>query len=92
MVDPENIKCNFCGRSADEVVLLISAPEQHSPVPAFICDDCVVMSVNVMRDEFAKRGITQDNYYEHIPKNMRKKIAKKNKEKRKAKENAKKKH
>lgn len=72
-------KCSFCGKDVDNVVLLIASQIED----AFICDDCVVQCVNVASDYFHKHNITDDNYYDQLPKNKRKKIAKENREKRK---------
>lgn len=43
----EPIKCSFCGRTAEQVQSMIAGPE------AYICDACVVSSVDILRNNLA---------------------------------------
>ncbi len=43
----ENIRCSFCGRSAEEVPSLIAGPD------VYICDTCVANSVEILRHHIA---------------------------------------
>jgi ATP-dependent Clp protease ATP-binding subunit ClpX len=39
------MRCSFCGKSRDEVEKLVAGPG------AFICDDCVGLCVEILREE-----------------------------------------
>lgn len=45
--DHDNVVCSFCGRSSDEVNSMIAGPG------AFICDRCVMSSLEILRKEVA---------------------------------------
>ncbi|MCS7035268.1 MAG: ATP-dependent Clp protease ATP-binding subunit ClpX [Saprospiraceae bacterium] len=47
--------CNFCGRSADEVVMLISGLEAH------ICDDCVEKAREIVEEQLDRAGNSKKN-------------------------------
>ncbi|MDF7826814.1 ClpX C4-type zinc finger protein [Pontiellaceae bacterium B12227] len=46
------MKCSFCGRSEEEVEVIVSAAEQQ----VNICSDCVEICNNIIAEERAKAG------------------------------------
>lgn len=44
--------CSFCGKHQDEVKKLIAGPPQkHTSQPAYICNECVMLCMNVLEEE-----------------------------------------
>ncbi|MDX9753746.1 MAG: ATP-dependent Clp protease ATP-binding subunit ClpX [bacterium] len=44
--------CSFCGKHQDEVKKLIAGPPQkHTSQPAYICNECVLLCMNVLEEE-----------------------------------------
>ncbi len=41
------MKCNFCGKSRDEVVVLVA-----SKTEATICDECIMLSLELLYKDF----------------------------------------
>ncbi|MCR5177992.1 MAG: ATP-dependent Clp protease ATP-binding subunit ClpX [Lachnospiraceae bacterium] len=44
---PEEIRCNFCNKTQDQVRKLIAGPSG-----VYICDECVAVCANIIEDEF----------------------------------------
>lgn len=57
--------CSFCGKSQHEVVMLIAGPT------VFICDECVVLSVLMLKNKYPKtfveNMIEQTKYMKQHP-------------------------
>ncbi|HZV12881.1 MAG TPA: ATP-dependent Clp protease ATP-binding subunit ClpX [Candidatus Kapabacteria bacterium] len=47
----KNIRCNFCGRTQEEVVSMIAGPN------VYICDVCIQHSVDILRSNAQKRAL-----------------------------------
>ena len=60
--DKKNIRCSFCGRSQDLVKKLVAGPP-----PLFICNECVTLCSDVLKDEGEKTEILKKK---DIPKPM----------------------
>ena len=50
---PKNLYCSFCGKSQHEVKKLISGPS------VFICDECITLCADIMRDELPQATLGQ---------------------------------
>ncbi|MEC9485979.1 MAG: ATP-dependent Clp protease ATP-binding subunit ClpX [Prosthecochloris sp.] len=53
--DYQTVVCSFCGRSSDEVNSMVAGPD------AFICDRCIMSSVEILRKEISAIKQTQPN-------------------------------
>ena len=49
----KNLYCSFCGKSQHEVKKLIAGPS------VFICDECIDLCNDIIRDEVAQEGVSQ---------------------------------
>ena len=50
MAKQSNLHCSFCGRSRDEVKILIAGQEGH------ICENCVEHAQEIIMQEIAGKG------------------------------------
>jgi ATP-dependent Clp protease ATP-binding subunit ClpX len=46
---PKVVYCDFCGKSSDEVKLLIAGPRVH------ICNECVDLCTGIVRDQLEEK-------------------------------------
>lgn len=53
MSDDKTLYCSFCGKGQDEVRKLIAGPS------VYICDECVELCNDILRDEFGEEDISQ---------------------------------
>lgn len=59
----EMIHCSFCGKPQDEVRTLVAGPQRNingQPCQTFICDECVELASDIVRDILAKSARTQE--------------------------------
>jgi ATP-dependent Clp protease ATP-binding subunit ClpX len=54
-VTEKNLYCSFCGKSQHEVKKLIAGPS------VFICDECIDLCNDIIRDELPANEITKDS-------------------------------
>ena len=47
--------CSFCGKSQDDVLVLIAAP-----VSAFICDECTSLAADMVDDARFERRVKEE--------------------------------
>ena len=53
MSEDKTLYCSFCGKGQDEVRKLIAGPS------VYICDECVELCNDILRDEFGEEDISQ---------------------------------
>jgi len=46
MLDPEPLRCSFCGKTEDQIRKLVFGPG------VYICNECVSLCVEIIKDEF----------------------------------------
>ena len=52
--------CDFCGKSRDQVFLLVESPTAH------ICDQCVDLSVTIINERLAHKKALENGSYNYI--------------------------
>ena len=50
-----DLHCSFCGKGQREVKKLIAGPN------VFICDECVDLCMNIIREEFSSKMFSKKN-------------------------------
>ena len=45
------LHCSFCGKSQHEVRKLIAGPELVPDLTVFVCDECILLCNDIIRDE-----------------------------------------
>src|SRR5574341_278592 len=63
MINKDQIFCSFCGKSQDEVKKIIAGSD------VFICNECVELSMDILRDEF-KDDLSTDMLDSKTPKEL----------------------
>lgn len=47
----KKLQCTFCNHSAEEVQYLIASPVAKGKRTAYICEKCVVVCIEILRDK-----------------------------------------
>ena len=66
--DDRLLYCSFCGKSQHEVRKLIAGPS------VFICDECVELCNEIIREEATEDGDTESNDKLLTPKEIKEKL------------------
>ena len=66
--NPRDLCCSFCGKSQREVKKLIAGPT------VYICDECIELCNEIIREENSKSGLGKDSKYLMTPEDLKKAI------------------